>query len=447
MGGVKKLSQGSRVAVIGGGPAGSFVSYFLLDLADRVGLEIDVDLYESKDFAAVGPSGCNNCGGIISESLVQMLATEGINLPPTVVQRGIDSYVLHTDVGTARIQSASSEKRIAAVHRGSGPRGAVGAGRESFDGFLLELAHEKGARLVRGRVEKLSWQDGRPRVHEKGGAEQTYDLLVGAVGVNSPLLKAFEGLGFRYRLPRTSKTYVAEFHLGLDQVTHYLGSSMHVFLLNVPRVDFAALIPKGECATLCLLGHDIDKELVDHFLGLPEVRSCFPPGWALTAPACHCSPRINVGAAVQPFTDRLVLIGDSAATRLYKDGIGAAYRTAKASALTAVFEGISAQDFRRHYWPVCRRLELDNRYGRAVFAIVNLLRRLRFCRRGVLRMVREEQLEGVADDRMSMLLWDTFTGSGSYRSIFLRGLRPAFLLRLIRDSAGALVPLGAQRGI
>ena len=73
-----KLQDGSRVAVMGGGPAGSFFSYFLLDMAGRAGKKIHVDIYEPRDFTIVGPPGCNMCGGIISESLVQMLATEGI---------------------------------------------------------------------------------------------------------------------------------------------------------------------------------------------------------------------------------------------------------------------------------------------------------------------------------------------------------------------------------
>lgn len=80
-----KLEDDSRIAVIGGGPAGSFFSYFLLDMAQRLGMKLQLDVYEPRDFATPGPSGCNMCGGIISESLVQALAIEGINLPPTVV--------------------------------------------------------------------------------------------------------------------------------------------------------------------------------------------------------------------------------------------------------------------------------------------------------------------------------------------------------------------------
>jgi hypothetical protein len=60
-------------------------------MAEWAGIELEVDLYEPRDFSSPGPAGCNMCGEVISESLVQLLAAEGIELPPTVVQRGIDS--------------------------------------------------------------------------------------------------------------------------------------------------------------------------------------------------------------------------------------------------------------------------------------------------------------------------------------------------------------------
>jgi flavin-dependent dehydrogenase len=425
-----ELGDGSRVGVIGGGPAGSFAAYFLLEMADRVGIDIAVDIYEPKEFVVRGPAGCNNCGGIISESLVQLLATEGINLPPNVVQRGLGSYILHSDTGTVRIDNASEERRIAAVHRGGGPRTVQGGQWDSFDNYLLDRARQKGANLISTRVENITLENGLPCIHAKGGEAVAYDLVVGAVGVNSPVLKVFEKLGFEYRKPKTTKTYIGEFFLGEETVTRKFGDSMHVFLLDMPRVEFAALIPKGDCVTLCMLGRDIDKQLVDQFLSRPEVRSCFPEEWTKLVPACHCAPRINVGAATRPFADRIVLVGDSAVTRLYKDGIGAAYRTAKASAIAAVFDGVSAEDFRKHYWPACRELEMDNRFGALVFAIVGLLRRRRFCRVGILGMVDREQTASHFQD-MSIVLWNTFTGSASYRSIFLQALHPRFLLNLM----------------
>ena len=38
---------------------------------------------------------------------------------------------------------------------------------------------------------------------------------------------------------------------------------MHVFLLDIPRLEVAAIIPKGDYMSLCLLGADIDSALVD----------------------------------------------------------------------------------------------------------------------------------------------------------------------------------------
>ena len=144
-----KLVDGSRVAVVGGGPAGSFFAYYLQDLASRSGLDLEVVIYEPRVYEKPGPVGCNMCGGIISESLVQNLAIDGINLPSTVIQRGIDSYMLHTDVGSVRIETPLDERRIGAVHRGSGPRDLKEATWHSFDGFLQQKAIEMGAEVIR----------------------------------------------------------------------------------------------------------------------------------------------------------------------------------------------------------------------------------------------------------------------------------------------------------
>jgi len=178
-----ELSNGSRVVVIGGGPAGSLVSYFLLKMARLVDLQLELDIYEPRDYLLPGPASCNMCGGIISESLVQVLAIEGINLPPSVVQRGIDSYVLHTDLKKVCIRTPLEEMRIAALHRGSGPKGCRPGQWESFDGFLLNLACEKGAIHKRSRVEEIRRENGKPIIRAKGYPEQSYDLVVGEMAL------------------------------------------------------------------------------------------------------------------------------------------------------------------------------------------------------------------------------------------------------------------------
>ncbi|MCK4776315.1 MAG: hypothetical protein KAT30_16080, partial [Candidatus Krumholzibacteria bacterium] len=149
---------------------------------------------------------------------------------------------------------------------------------------------------------------------------------------------------------------------------------------------------------------------------------------------------------VRPFGDRIVIIGDSGVTRLYKDGIGAAYRTAKAAATTAVFEGISESDFERHFWPVCQSIEKDNSIGKFLFSFTELLQKRRIARGAVHRMVASEQRKSGSRRRMSMVLWDLFTGSASYREILKRTLHPAFITRLLGNVIGTVVGRQAQTG-
>jgi len=366
------------------------------------------------------------CGGIISETLVQALAAEGIDLPSTVVQRGIDSYVLHTDTGAVRVDTPLQERRIAAVHRGGGPRDLEERRWGGLDGYLLALAQQRGARVVPGKVADIGWDDGAPRVRVDG-VTRSYDLLVGATGVNSGAWLLYEKAGLKSRPPQTTRAYITELKLGAEAITQHFGSSMHLFLLPLPRLDCAAIIPKGDFLTVCLLGRRIDEELVTRFFKDPMVRGCFPESWVPAQGACHCGPKINVREASQPFMDRMVLIGDCGVTRLYKDGLGAAFRTAKAAAGTAVFNGIAAADFKRHYWPIYRSIARDNRYGILLFAVVHRITKLRPLLMGVLNTAGTEQRHLAGDRRMSLVLWDMFTGSAPYRGIYFRTLAPRFI--------------------
>ena len=445
------LNNGSRVAVIGGGPSGSFFSYFLLDMAERLNLKIHVDIYEPRDFDVPGPSGCNMCGGVIYESLVQSLALEGINLPTSVVQRGIEHNMLHMDIGDALIRTPRQEKRIATTFRGVGPRGLMEINGGSLDGYLLQSAVAKGARHIHKRVDDVRWlsdtntsgPDNRlVQVKTQGGDFQTYELLAVTSGVNTAILKLFRELDFGYQPPRTTKLLVREYYLGKEAVSKYTGSVFHAFLLDIPGIDYGAIIPKGDYATVCLLSShgELDPAMMETFLCNPAVKRALPPEFSPEKVACHCSPRINVTGSAQPFGDRVVFIGDSGVSRLYKDGIGAAYRAAKIAANTAIFQGVSRKDFEMYYLPFCRKMDSDNSIGKFLFKVIGQIQKKRFAKRAVLRMVSSEQQGNANAERgMSMLMWDMLTGGAPYGEVLLRALHPVFLARVIWNIAVALI--------
>ena len=437
------LQDGSRVAVVGGGPAGSFFSFFLLKMAAAINLEIEVDLYEPRSFSRCGPSGCNHCGGIVSESLVQILAAEGINLPRGVVQRGIESYVVHMDVGDVTIDSPAGEQRIAALYRGNGPREGAEAPLESFDGYLQGIAIERGARVVRELITAVEYRNGFPHLKFPGGEERQYDLLAVAAGVNSNFVNLLDDLPDQFEPPRTTRGYICEFHLAEEEMLEVLGKSVHVFLLSIPRFEFAAIIPKGEFATVVMVGEDLDQQLVHAFLRDPVVQKCFPTS---TAPCvCSCSPLINLGARKRPYGDRIVMVGDSGITRLYKDGIGASYRTAKAAASTAIFQGVSRASFEKHFWPACKNIVRDNSIGKIMFATNTVFKHSRITRQAMLRMAQREQLKAGAKPHMSSLLWNMFTGSAPYTEMFRGTFHPGFIANLMLNLGAALWPARSGR--
>jgi len=417
-------------------------------MAKRAAIDVRIDIYEPRDFSVPGPEGCNMCGGIVSESLVQALAVEGIHLPDDVVQRAIDSYILHTNQGNVHIETPHNEKRIATLHRGAGPKGVSKTLWKSFDALLLNLARGEGARVLPARVCDIVWRDKRPEIECRGKEPRPYDLVVVACGVNTSGLRLLENLGFGYRRPQTMQTFITEIMLGRKTIQEWFGSSMHLFLLSNPSIEFAAFIPKGDFVTVCLLGRSIDRACVRSFFKDPAVRGCFPPTWRIPDDACRCSPKINVGEAIRPYADRVVAVGDCGVSRLYKDGIGAAYRTAKAAARTAIFSGVSAQDFDRHYAPIYSHLRRDNWLGRVLFSASGIVKRSPASVSSLLCVTAEEQKLPFEKRRMSGVLWDMFTGSAAYGDILRRSMHPAlaasFVQHIVRacDAGLEIVPKG-----
>lgn len=415
-----RLVDGDRVCIVGGGPGGSFAALHLLHLANQQNLQLEILIFEPRDFSKPGPGGCNRCAGILSSRLLRGLSSLGLSIPDEIIQADLHAYALHLDGEVLRIEQPDPQRRIVSVYRGSGPRLLHGDPVASFDDYMLKQACARGAKHIRSRVRSVKWED-RPVV-QTARDEFLADLLVLATGVNSraPLLP-----NFGYQPPKTEIMAQDEI---LRPVT-WPADQVSAFFREPPGMTFGAMIPKGRYLNISLLGQGFTRDTVNDFIELQGLDKALN---ASSGSLCGCTPRIAVGPARNFFGRRWVSVGDAAVSRLYKDGIGSAFYTTKSAMQAVIKHGISRRAFQRVYAPVCKDVDTDNRYGRLLFRLWSLTLR----NPNVLRSWREtirQEVSQPADKRIhTRILWGMFTGDEPYRDLFWASFSAASISGLLR---------------
>jgi len=420
------LKDGSKIAVIGGGPAGSFFAHFARKWSTQKGIDVSVTIFDGKDFLQRGPKGCNLCAGVIAESLNKKMKEEGIFLPEKRIINRAEGYCLHVDSDSLLLSSAENEKNtIATVFRGNGPRYSFFPETISFDDFLLSWAQDRGAKVISQPVWEIKLPEDKSRplslYHGKKDNLQKFeaDLIVGAFGVNTYLMKKIQNLGFGYKPPQTISTYQAEIKLGKEEVFKHFGNSIHVYMPKSKSLRYATVIPKGDYITVTLIGKkNVTGEVFQEFLNLEDIKSRIPP----FEPHCFCYPKIVVSPSRNPFTKRLVMIGDASFSRHYKNGIESAFITAKLAAETAFCSGIDASSFSSSYHKQAKKLIIhDNYYGQFLFLINDIISSVPLLTHSHLSLAKQKGDED-SPKKARSILWNMFTGNIPYRDIFKMSL-------------------------
>ncbi|MFQ6001139.1 MAG: hypothetical protein ACE5LG_05675 [Anaerolineae bacterium] len=447
-----RLDDGSVVAVIGAGPAGTFFAHFALGIAQKMGTRVRVLLIDGKDFERRGPPGCNMCAGVVSETLMAKIEDEGFSLPRGRVQDVIDGFVIRGPSGSIVLKPPKGS-RVAGhtFFRGSGPRFGNPGPAISFDDFLLVEAQKRGAEVIRGWVREITLPPDHSGLVKlvcdigEGTRVVEAGLAVGAFGLNTRMLKVVEGLGFGYQAPHTRRACQVELFLGRDVVRKILGNKVHLWSGLPGGLRYAAMTPKGEYITVSLIGRgDVTLEDLRKFMALPRVKEAMPKGWRFPAEFCHCAPRIGDTAARKPHTDRMVIIGDACASRYYKNGIESAFVTAKIAAQCTFFHGISDRSFKRYYMkPIERTIIRDNAYGHFLFHKHDLTARSELTWRVMTDLADPRRGTQVAY-LLRTALWDIVTGSRPYRDIFFHLLNPRLLVAAALALPSALLRAGRQ---
>lgn len=422
-----QLVSGDRVCIIGGGPAGSFAALELLEAARQHDVRLNVTIFEPRQFSLPGPGGCNHCAGMLSHRVLLGLNRLELAIPDDVLQAEITSYAVHLHGETRKVRDPDPNRAIPAVYRGAGPREHIsGRSVASFDDFLLQAALERGARRIPHRAVRVSW-DERPVVHVAGDKHPA-DLLVLASGVNS---RAPLDSDFGYQPPQTAVMAQDE----IPRPSSWPGDQIDAFFHQPPGLIFGALIPKGEYLNISLLGKGLPTDAVSEFV---EARG---QEAGLTNPPrslCGCTPRVAVRPARRYYGERWVAVGDAAATRLYKDGIGSAITTSRAAMAAAVGKGISSRAFRRHYGPTFRAVARDNLFGRLLFRMWSMTLESERLSKAWLQTLDMEAKRPEPERRMHRILWGMLTGDEPYEHLFWQAAHPAMLMTTARSLRAVL---------
>ena len=434
------LKNGSKIAVIGGGPAGSFFAHFAALHAKKMGIDVSIRIFDRKSFCQRGPRGCNMCAGVISENLFNKLDGEGISIAQYCVQRKIEYYGFYTqDDGVLLHHPIPGHiPKIVTVFRGNGPIQSPHEGNVSFDDFLLNHVKKQGVELTFEIVKELKLPP------DKGGPvkviygerntskEFEADLVVGAFGVNTGMMEKVGQMGFGYKPPKTVRTCQCEIMLSPDHIEKTFGNNVFVFALGKKELKFASITPKADYVTVNLVGKkDLTRNNLIDFLNHPSVRRLMPKDWEIPMSFCMCISKIPVTYAKHPFTDRIVVLGDASISRTYKSGIESAFNMANLSAYTAFKYGVSEGAFEKGYFkPAKKLLARDNLYGTFMLKINDYMSSQRQIANAHIKVMKSD-MDSKTSNQINEILWNMLTGNAPYKEIFYKAINPRLLFKVL----------------
>lgn len=433
-----RIEPGSRIGVIGGGPAGSFFSLYAMHYAEERGIHPHITIYQQRDFNKSGPRGCKGCAGILSASLLRNMDELGLDIPHQVVQDRIEEYTLHSPYTTITISRPERGVEVASVYRGGGPSISRYDNPSSFDGWLLRHVQNRGVEVRQHKVTAVHLEN--KAYIETRDEESEYDLVVLASGTN---IKSIPIQGQGYIPPETRIMFQGELYAGSEQIESHLGSIAHIFMIPHSDTVFGTLVPKGQSIHVSVLSSSKHPVSISEFLDYDIVRETLPDYYEQT---CTCRPRAVIGCAQNYYSDRFVAVGDAVVSRLYKDGIGSALLTARKAAYTAIHEGISQEDFNQHYRPFCSSIDQDNKWGKLLFSVYARAKDSRAFLLAQHRLISNEQNNTKGSQPITKIVWGMFTGSYRYQNMAGMIIAPLTLSRSIQTFVTEALGATFRRG-
>ncbi|MFM7383458.1 MAG: geranylgeranyl reductase [Microcystaceae cyanobacterium] len=372
-----------RVAVVGGGPAGSSAAEILV----KAGIE--TYLFERK------LDNAKPCGGAIPLCMVSEF-----DLPPEIIDRRVRKMKM--------ISPSNIEVNIGQTLKDDEYIGMCR--REVLDGFLRDRAEKLGTKVINGTVYKLDIpnNDRDPYTlhyadHSDGSKEGEMkslqvDLVIGADGANSRIAKAIDAGDYNYAIAFQERIRLPE-----DKMAYYEDLA-EMYVGNDVSPDFYAWVfPKYDHVAVGTGTMKVNKAIIkDLQRGIRERAAKKLEGGKIIKVEAHPIPEHPRPRRV---VGRVALVGDAAGTvtKSSGEGIYFAAKSARMCAETIVATSNNGQRIPTEADLKTYIKEWDKRYG-MTYLVLDILQRV-FYRTDA---TREAFVEMCSDIDVQKLTFDSY---------------------------------------
>ncbi|MGD9364270.1 MAG: hypothetical protein PVH87_01125 [Desulfobacteraceae bacterium] len=458
-----RLKNGSKILILGGGPAGALFAIHLLGQSKQANLDITVTIIEKKLVQQPGHfpcklKGCNYCAGIISPRLHDALEEIGLSLPRDLICEEFSHIWIHGLWKNFPLK-LSPDQHMYSLFRGSLPLDRRDMA-EGLDGFLLSQARIRGAAVISGEVTDIRYTPlKKPYVTVKDDSgEDTAiesDFVAIATGIhpfqggtcdNNPVFRSFNRINPGFTPPRVRPALIFELKPGRGYLKKYMNREIYFIVSESKklRLDHISLVPKGNYLTVALVGDRIDRaafpedtrRIIGEFLSLSHSRTILPHINLRNTPvSCCCMPFMVTAPSKGAVCDRMAVVGDALGSRLYRDGLFSAYVSAEALAKTVIHKGVDRKSLSSGYDWVIQWLKTDTRYAKRVIGwIQNILKSPFMSRILYQTFATEMKFKNREQWPLGQVLLDLGSGAADYSHIFRNLIRMPVFLSIFRGA-------------
>ncbi len=344
------LKDGSKVVVVGGGPAGAGFSLYLQKISKEKKISLNIFLYEGKIYER--ESHFNQCAGVLSPPIKDILEKElGIEFPHHLVQKEITGYILHSDKNSIKLDGEGEP--------------SYALRRIKFDEYLLNKVSERGIKVINARMVDIEFQEDGVIIYSENGNTKA-DVLVGAFGLDDGSTNIFER-NTSYRRPKCLDSIVTKIHPKNGFIEKF-ENRIYAFLPSIREIEFGAITPKGNHLTINIAGKNIKSNSMDKFISYLYAKNLLPKKEEIREKELtYFKGKFPISIAKGIYGDRFVIIGDSAGlVRPFKGkGVNSGIITGIKAARTMVEEGISKDAFGKFH-KSCEDILKDLPYAKVV---------------------------------------------------------------------------------